>query len=267
MNATELFKAGKLADAVDAQVKEVKANPGDPNRRLFLFELLAFTGDLDRARRQIEAVKYDNPEKDLVVLRYARLLDSEALRRKAFQDAGPVLPSYFAEPPFHMRMRIDAMTNFLPSHRVTEAAAILDGARQAMPTLQVRLNGKDYEGLHDADDLLGTILEVMNDGLYYWLPLEQVVSISMNDPKVPRDLLWIPARIELVDGRSGEVFLPALYPGSHLHPDDQVKLGRLTDWKTWEGGPVLGIGQRTYLAGDDPVGVLEWRELRVLGGR
>jgi len=116
MNATELFKAGKLSEAVDAQVKEVKANPADPNRRLFLFELLAFTGDLDRARRQIEAVKYDDPDKDLALLRYARLLDSEALRRKAFQETGPVLPTTFTEPPFHMSC---AWTRWRTSWRAT----------------------------------------------------------------------------------------------------------------------------------------------------
>src|SRR4029077_645651 len=101
----------------------------------------------------------------------ARLLDSEALRRKAFQETGPVLPTTFAEPPFHMRMRMDAMANFLACHRVAEATAILDGARQAMPTLQVTLNGVAHDGFHDADDLFGSVLEVMNDGLYYWLPL------------------------------------------------------------------------------------------------
>ena len=265
MNATELFKAGKLGEAVEAQIKEVKANPADPSRRLFLFELLAFTGDLDRAKRQLDAVKYDDPQKDAALVRYARLLDSEALRRKALHES--VMPSFFADPPFHMRMRMDAMMNFLPLHRVSEANGLLDGARQMLPSLQVTLNGTPHTGLHDADDLFGTILEVMNDGQYYWLPLEQVVSVAMNEPKFPRDLLWIPARIELLDGRTGEVFLPALYPGSHLHPDDQVKLGYVTDWKTWEGGPVLGIGQRTFVAGEEPVGILEWRELQVLGGR
>ena len=42
MNASELYKAGKLQEAVDAQIKEVKASPADQSKRLFLFELLAF---------------------------------------------------------------------------------------------------------------------------------------------------------------------------------------------------------------------------------
>ena len=37
MNASELFKAGRLTEAIDAQIKEVKAQPGDQARRVFLF--------------------------------------------------------------------------------------------------------------------------------------------------------------------------------------------------------------------------------------
>jgi len=39
MSASELFKAGKLQEAIDAQLKEVKNKPADQSERLFLFEL------------------------------------------------------------------------------------------------------------------------------------------------------------------------------------------------------------------------------------
>ena len=44
MNAGELYKAGRLGEAIEAQVQEVKASPLDQSKRLFLFELLAFSG-------------------------------------------------------------------------------------------------------------------------------------------------------------------------------------------------------------------------------
>jgi type VI secretion system protein ImpE len=113
------------------------------------------------------------------------------------------------------------------------------------------------------DDLFGTVLEVMAHGNYYWLPLEQVETLAMNAPQFPRDLLWIPARLLLTDAATGDVFLPALYPGSHEHPDDQVKLGRTTDWTATEGAPARGLGLREFLVGDDAVTILEWRELQM----
>lgn len=56
--------------------------------------------------------------------------------------------------------------------------------------------------------------------------------------------------------------MPALYPGSHEHADDSVRLGRGTDWKELDGGAALGVGLHTYLRDDDAIGLLEWREWR-----
>ena len=75
--------------------------------------------------------------------------------------------------------------------------------------------------------------------------------------------LWAPAQLKLKDEQEGGTFLPALYPHSHEHPDDAIKLGRATDWKTTEGGPVLGMGARTFLLDEDAAGLLEWRQLRL----
>jgi type VI secretion system protein ImpE len=119
--------------------------------------------------------------------------------------------------------------------------------------------------LRDCDDLFGPMLEVMAHGNYFWVPLEHVHSLTMNGPKFPRDLLWIPARLE-TDDATGDVFLPALYPRSHEHADNQVKLGRMTDWNSTEGGPTLGVGSRTFLVDDDAVSLLEWRELTIGSG-
>ena len=82
MNATELYRQGSLAEAIQAQINEVKANPGDHAKRTFLFELLAFSGDLERARKQIDVIKYDQMEMNAAVGNYRKLLDAEEARRK-----------------------------------------------------------------------------------------------------------------------------------------------------------------------------------------
>jgi type VI secretion system protein ImpE len=259
MNASELFKAGKLREAIDAQVQEVKANPADHARRLFLFELLAFAGDLDRARRQIDAVTYTEPELVAAVLAYKTLLDAEQARRRLFQDGVP--PKFFGEAPEHAHWRLEAV-NRLREGRPQEAGHCLEKAVEATPPVKGRLNDRPFASLRDCDDLLAGVLEVLAQGAYYWVPLEQVESLALNAPKFPRDLLWAPARLELAES-GGNVFLPALYPASHEHPDDQIKLGRSTDWTGAEGGPVRGVGARTFLVDDDAVGLLEWRQLEV----
>jgi type VI secretion system protein ImpE len=258
MNAHESFKAGRLQEAIDAQIQDVKAHPGDPNCRLFLFELAAFTGDFDRARRQIDAVKYEDIDRDTAVQGYRKLLDAEELRRRLFREG--VRPRFLVEPPEHVNWRLDAV-NLLRQGKHAEAREILDRANEAL-SVKGQLNDKPFEELRDCDDLFGTVVEVMAHGQYFWVPLEQIDALSMNPPKAPRDVLWVHANLEM-GGSIGEVFLPALYPGSHEHPDDQVKLGRMTDWKSEEGGPVLGHGVRTYLVDEGSVDLLQWRELLV----
>jgi type VI secretion system protein ImpE len=102
----------------------------------------------------------------------------------------------------------------------------------------------------------------MAKGRYFWAGLEQVRVVAMNPPGFPRDLLYIPTHLEL-ESEAGEVFLPALYPGSYEHADEQVKLGRLTDWKTLDDHVTLGVGLHTYLRDDDATTLLDWREFRV----
>jgi type VI secretion system protein ImpE len=257
MNTTELYRAGKLQEAIDAQIKEVKAAPADQGKRLFLFELLAFAGDLDRAQRQIEAVQYGDVELDAAVLTYRKLLDAERLRRRLFSEG--LAPKFFAEPPARVRMHLDAL-NLVREGRAGEAAALLREAADAAPPRAGTLNDKPFTALRDCDDVFGDVLEVMAHGTYYWVPLEQVEAVTMNAPKAPRDLLWVPARLEM-RGAAGNVHLPALYPGSHEHADDLVKLGRVTDWKSTGGGPVVGVGLRTFLVDDNAVSLLEWRTL------
>jgi protein involved in temperature-dependent protein secretion len=59
------------------------------------------------------------------------------------------------------------------------------------------------------------------------------------------------------------VFLPATYPFSHEDADDQLRLGRSTDWRAVNDGPVRGVGLRTFLVDDDAISLLEWRELEI----
>jgi len=85
----------------------------------------------------------------------------------------------------------------------------------------------------------------------------------VREPKAPRDLIWCQARVSLKTGTGGDVFLPALYPNSHANADDQVKLGRMTDWVSAEGAPVRGVGAREFLVDDDAMKLVDVRELRV----
>jgi type VI secretion system protein ImpE len=254
--ASDLYKAGQLREAIEAQVLEVKAKPADQGRRMFLFELLLFAGELDRAKRQIDAVTYDDPTLVAGVAEYRQLVESETLRRKVFSEG--VAPGFLGAPTEHLALRLEAAGHLRLGH-AAEAAGLLDQANSAMPPFGGTLNGQPFSHLRDADDLLAGVLEVMAGGRYFWIGLEQVVTLAANPPRYPRDLIYIPARLQM-GPQSAEVYLPALYPGTHAQADDALRLGRMTDWTSPEGGPVLGTGARMFIADDEPVPLLEWRQ-------
>jgi type VI secretion system protein ImpE len=49
MTATDLYRAGRLNEAIQALGTALRSDPTDAQRRTFLFELLCFAGEYDRA--------------------------------------------------------------------------------------------------------------------------------------------------------------------------------------------------------------------------
>ncbi len=259
-SAHDLFHAGKLREAIDAQTQKVRANPTDQPARFFLFELFLFAGELDRARKQLDVLRYDDPRHAAAVEQYRFALDAEAKRRAVF--AGTEQPRSLGSAPDHVRLRLEVLP-YLALGEHAEAQKRLDEANAAVPALTGTLNGTPFDGLYDADERFGTVLEVFGPGgVYSWVPLEQVQSITMNPPQTPRDVVLRPAHVVLAAGIEGDVLLPGLYSGTHDHPDDEVKLGRATEWVE-AGGVHRGAGGKSYFVGAGSVGFITWQHLEV----
>lgn len=230
MKAQELFRAGKLAEAVQALGAELRDNPADAKRRTFLFELLCFAGDYQRAEKQLDILASDGRSAEMGALLYRAALHAERIRQAKFEKKDfPI-----TEP---------------------ESDAPLAGT----------LNGKPFEYFADADPRLGARLEVFAAGDYLWIPLHHIASIEMQAPTRLRDLLWTPAVIRTgpaFKGKElGEVLLPALSPLSWKHTDDQIRLGRATDWQDDGGGNAVPVGQKMFAVDDDEIPILEIRNL------
>jgi type VI secretion system protein ImpE len=255
MTATDLFNAGRLREAIDTQVAKVKDQPTDRAARLFLFELFLFAGDLDRARKQLDVLRYDDPRAVAAVDQYRAALDAETRRRAVF--AGTEQPKVLAAAPDHVRQRLDALP-YVARGEHAEARKRLDEANAAVPNLTGTLNGVPFDRLYDADERFATVLEVFGTGgVYTWVPLEQVQSITMNPPQAPRDVLLRPANVTLTDGVTGDVLIPGLYPNTHEHPDEAVRLGQATEWLGADGEVTRGAGGKLLLAGDRTVRLVE----------
>jgi len=232
-NANQLFQAGRLKEAVQALSAEVRDHPSDTQRRTFLFELLCFSGEYDRAEKQLDLLAEASPKSEMGALLYHSALHAERTRQDLFQKKEYPKPT--------------------------------GGTSSGVETVAGSLNGKPFQTITDGDPRIGPRLEVYAGGNYLWINFEHLASIQIQPPRRLRDLLWTPAIVRagpaLKGTELGEVLLPALSPFAWQHSDESVRLGRMTVWEEDESGAALPIGQKMLLLDGEEFPLLEVRQL------
>lgn len=231
MNADGLLREAKLDEAIEALGAELRSHPDDAQRRTFLFELLCFAGQHDRAERQLDVLAQRSREARMGGLLYLGALQADRTRQQMF----------------------------------------LEGARPtgdgAPPPVSGTLNGRSFRTLTDADPRIGGRLEAFAAGRYMWIPFAHVASVRMAAPKRLRDLLWPSAVVRAGAGQRdlelGEVLLPALTPLAWQHAEGAVRLGRVTEWSALDDHTEVPIGQKLWLVDGDEFPFLELRELDI----
>lgn len=233
MDAKTLYQEGKLSEAIAALNAEVRDRPTDVQRRTFLFELLCFAGEYERARKQLDVLARSDPEATLGILAYGRILECEEERAQMFAEG-----------------------------------AFPESKQQALP-VRGRLNGEPFDRLEDADPRIGARLELFLGGQYSWIPLEHLTHVSVEPPSRLRDLLWSPVHLQAGESLSsvdlGEALLPALTPSASRDEDELVRLGRVTRWIDLADGLQAPMGQKMLLVDDEDFPILELRELEIEG--
>jgi type VI secretion system protein ImpE len=231
MTARELYHAGQLGAAIQALGAELRDNPADTKRRTFLFELLCFAGEHDRAQKHLDILAGQGPDSATGALLYRAALNADRMRSDLF-----------------------ARREY-PEARASDAP------------VSGTLNGRPFESIEDADPRVGARLEIFAAGQCMWLPLAHVAAVEMEAPKRLRDLLWTPALLRTGPAfkgtELGEVLVPALCPLSFRHADDTVKLGRSTVWEEQENGDIIPFGQKMLLVDGEEFPILELRHLEI----
>jgi type VI secretion system protein ImpE len=260
MNSAELLKAGKLTDARVTLIDEVKANPGSSELRMLLVKVLLFMGEWDKALRHIDIVSM-NATGEIAEIAFLRnLIAAEKIRLEVFQNKR--VPDFMTDPPLFLSEFLTAREQLVSGNAET-FSTILPEIEESLLSLSGSVNGERFEGMTDIDATLFPFLEVFIHDSYLWFPFTALRELSVQPPTSLLDLLWIPSRIVTWDGLTTECVLPVLYSGSGEHVDDNIRIGRLTDWVELANGYSRGLGQHIFLLGDDEKGVLELRELTI----
>lgn len=252
--ARDLFQAGKLTEAIETLSAHVRSKPLDLEARGLLADLLCLAGVPQRADAQLDAISHQDPQLAVPVALIRQLVRAETWRQD-FHAEGRV-PELLDSPPGHLRLHLEASV-LIREGKPAEAAAKLAEAEEMRPHVAGEADGRRFDDFRDADDLTASFFEVLTStGKYFWIPIEQVETVDFQPPSRPRDLLWRQAHMVVEGGPDGEVYLPAIYALPGAAWSDADRLGRATDWSGGDGTPVRGIGQRTFLAGEEALPIL-----------
>ena len=226
--ARDLFAAGRVSEAIVVLGAWLRDNPGDVSQRTFLFELLCFSGQYDRAEKQLSVLSQGSKEAQLGATLYYAALHAERDRNDLFlKQAFP--------------------------------------ATQASDQLSGVLNGKRFSSFRDADPDIGARLEVYAAGAYLWIPFRHIATLTMGPPKHLRDTIWPSAMVQTGPSfkgtELGQVIVPAIYPFSWKDSDEAVWLGRETVWGADQEGREYPAGQKLFIVDGEEFPLLEVRTL------
>ena len=228
MTPLALYREGKLREAIKALGDELRSNPLDAKRRTFLFELLVFAGEYDRAEKQLDLLAGANAGAAAGTLLYRSALHAERTRQAMFSN--------HETPP------------------LTDEA-VHGGV----------WNEKPFTEFSDLDPRIGANLEVFIAGSYTWIPVHYLRKLEIEAPVNLRDLMWARARVETSSDfrlqELGEVLLPVLCPLSSSHPDESVQLGRESAWEPDESHGEIPFGAKMILIDEVEVPLLNIRSV------
>ena len=239
MTPHDALAAGDLTAAI-----EIARESADPAARLLVAELLGVAGDYDAALLALVAIESGDANWPAARREFRRTLRAAARRRDGRRSRRIDL-----DPP-HLRHRMRAYR--IGSTEPELATRHIDQADRLAPDLVGHDDGREFQGLRDADDIFGSVLELFVEGRWDWIGWESVARLEVAPAVGMLDFAFRAAELTLHDGREFSIRLPVIYPHAS-ETEDVFKLGLETDFASENGGPVRGVGARLLRLGDDEI--------------
>jgi len=258
VQAEKSLQEGNLQDALQELQDQVRANPADAKRRVFLFQLLAVLGEWGRALTQLEVAGELDAATLPMVQTYREALRCEVLRREVFQ--GKRSPLIFGDPEEWVALALQALQASAANDHA-RASALRERAFESAAVSSGNVDGHPFAWIADADPRIGPFLEVVLNGKYYWVPFQHIQRIQLTPPEDLRDLVWMAAEFTWANGGQAVGLIPARYPGSESSEDNAIRLSRKTDWEQAADDEYTGIGQRMLVTDENEYPLLELREI------
>ena len=258
MQAQDYLKSGDVDAALKALMQAVRDEPHKVENRTFLFQLLAVTGDWNRALNQLVVAGEMDSAAIPMVQTYREALSCEALRAQVF--AGSTSPLIFGDPEQWIALLLESL-KLVAGGEMPKATKLRLQAYEDAPAVAGTVNGEAFEWLADADSRIGPFFEAVVNGSYYWIPMHRMSKIEVEAPADLRDLVWLPAQFSWANGGQAIGLIPARYPGSESSSEGAIQLSRRTEWSELDEDTYCGLGQKVMTTDADDYPLLEIREI------
>ena len=258
--AETAVKDGDLTTALARLQEQIRQDPSAARLRVFLFELLAVTGQWDRAQTQLDVAGDLDASTLAMVQMYREAIRCEKVRTEVF--AGKRSPMIFGEPDQWLALLIESLL-VAGAGRADHSRQLREQAFESAPTSAGTLDGKPFTWIADADMRLGPVCEAVINGRYYWLPFARLSRIRIEAPADLRDLVWMPAQFQFANGGEAVGVIPTRYPGSERVENDALRLARRTEWVEAAPDFFHGFGQRIITTDGDEYGLMDIRSIEL----
>ena len=263
MLAEDRWREGDPDASLRQLQEQVRKEPANARYRVFLFQLLALTGQWERALNQLNVAGELDAANLAMVQTYREALHCEVLRGEIF--AGRRSPLVFGQPDPWFALLIEAQ-RLVAQGAGEQAKDVRDRALEDAPGTPGAIDGVPFEWIMDGDARLGPVLEAIVNGRYYWIPFQRIHTIRVEKPEDLRDLVWTPAYFTWANGGESVGLIPTRYPGSEVSPDPELRLGRKTAWLEQPGETYFGQGQRMFYTDGGEYPLLDVRTIVLTSG-
>lgn len=259
-----MLKDQPLSAALAQAESAVKASPADADKRAAWVQLLLLCGDWPRASAQLPAWQALAPLAKPTTLQLSDAVMAETQRERVFR--AELAPAFLTTPNEWLSTLARALQAPPVQASTLRAQAFELAAASAgslsMVGLEEQAHSAGFNWLADADSRLGPVCELLLDGGYYWVPFQDIASITFQAPQNAVHLIWAHASVKWRSGRQQVCQIPARYPLS-ASTSDSHRLGQLTDWQQLDDdGHYAGQGQKTWLTDNDEYPLLTLRQLQ-----
>ena len=258
--ALDLLKQSDPEGALKALQTDIRANPADAKKRIFLFQLLCVLGSWERALNQLTAIGEMDALALPMVQTYREAIKCEMLRAEVF--AGTKVPMLFGQPDTWTALLIESMLREGKGEKA-QAKQLRDQSFDLAPACKGTADGQPFEWIADADMRLGPVLEAVISGKYYWIPFDRLTTIQIEAPADLRDQVWMPANFMFSNGGESVGLIPTRYIGSAESGDGALALSRKTEWLESVEGFYTGLGQRLFSTDQGDLPLMDIRRIDI----